>query len=172
VVKMTTVVGEYRDRASLNRAVRELTAHSIPVDSIQVFVRSPDGRRTPITVESEAGVLRGALLGAGAGAVLGAVIVALAFVGAFGAPGLGPFSVPGITGAVTTVVLTAAAAVPLGALLGMGRWRSSGKISDRELELGSAEVVVVSEELESRAREILERAGAVRVSARESGGGG
>lgn len=153
-----TVVGEYRDRASLNRAVRELMAHSIPANSIRIFVRSPDGRRRPITVESEAGVLRGAMLGAGAGAALGAVIVALALAGAFGAPGVGPFSLRGITGAMTTVVATAAAAVPLGALVGMGRWRSSGKISDRELELGSAEVVVMSEQLEPRAREILQAA--------------
>jgi hypothetical protein len=48
----------------------------------------------------------------------------------------------------------------------MGRWRSRGKISDEEIERGGAEVVVTSEELEPRAREILERAGAVEISGR------
>lgn len=159
------VVGEFRDRASLNRAVRELTGRSVPVDSIHIFVRSPDGRRREIQVEEEAGVLRGALLGASVGALIGVVIVALVLAGAFGDPGVGPFGVRGIFGAVRTVLLTAAAAVPLGALLGMGRWRSHGKISDREFEQGGVEVVVTSGELEPRARDILERAGAVRLSA-------
>ena len=159
-----TVVGEFRDRESLNRAVRELTGQSVPVDSIHVFARLPDGRRREIQVEEEAGVLRGALLGASVGAVIGVVIVALVLAGAFGDPGVGPFGVRGIFGAVRTVLVTAAAAVPLGALLGMGRWRSHGKISDRELERGGVEVVVTSGELEARARDILERAGAVRMS--------
>jgi hypothetical protein len=161
-----TVVAAFRDRASLNRAVRELTGHSVPVDSIHVFVRSPDGRRREIPVESEAGVLRGALLGAAVGAGIGVVIVALVIAGVFGDPAVGPFGVRGIVGALRTVLLAAAAAVPLGALLGMGRWRSRGKISDEEIERGGAEVVVTSEELEPRAREILERAGAVEISGR------
>jgi hypothetical protein len=159
-----TVVADFRDRASLNRAVRELTGHSVPVDSIHVYVRSPDGERREIPVETEAGVLRGALLGAAAGAGIGVVIVGLALAGVFGEAAVGPLA--GIVGALRTVLLAAAAAVPLGALLGMGRWRSRGKISDQELEQGGAEVVVTSEELEPRAREILERAGAVQISGR------
>lgn len=161
-----TVVAEFRDRASLTRAVRELTSHSVPVDSIQVFVRSPDGERREVPVEEGAGVLRGALIGAGVGAAVGVLLVALVLAGAFGEPGVGLFGVRGIIGAVRTVMLTAAAAVPLGALLGMGRWRTAGRISDRELERGSAQVVVTSEELEPRAREILQRAGAFSVSGR------
>jgi hypothetical protein len=92
--------------------------------------------------------------------------VALVIAGVFGDPAVGPFGVRGIVGALRTVLLAAAAAVPLGALLGMGRWRSRGKISDEEIERGGAEVVVTSEELEPRAREILERAGAVEISGR------
>jgi hypothetical protein len=161
-----TVVAEFRDRASLNRAVRELTGHSVPVDSIHVFVRTPEGQRREIAVEEEAGVLRGALIGAAVGAAIGGVIVALVLAGAFGDPGVGPFGVRSIFGALRTVLLTAAAAVPLGALLGMGRWRSRDEISDEELERGHAEVVVTSEELEPLAREILARAGAVRSSGR------
>jgi hypothetical protein len=158
------VVAEFGDRASLTRAVRELTGHSVPFDSIHVYVRSADGKRREVPVEEGAGTLRGALLGAAAGALIGVLIVALVFAGAFGEPGVGFFGARGIVGALRTVLLTAAAAVPLGALLGMGRWRSSGRISDRELERGRAEVVVTSGELEPRAREILRRAGAVRVS--------
>jgi hypothetical protein len=161
-----TVVAEFRDRASLNRAVRELTGHSVPVDSIHVFVRSPEGQRREVTVEEEAGVLRGALIGAAVGAAIGVVIVALVLAGVFGEPGVGPLGVRGVFGAMRTVLLTAGAAVPLGALLGMGRWRSRDEISDDELERGSAEVVVTSEEMEPRAREILQRAGAVRMSGR------
>jgi hypothetical protein len=160
------LVAEFRDRASLHRAVRELTGHSVPSDSIHVFVRSPEGRRREIPVEGEPGVLRGALIGAAVGGAIGLAIVVLVFVGAFGEPGLGPFGVRGVIGALRTVLLTAAAAVPLGALLGMGRWRSHGDISDEELAQGSAEVVVTSQEMEARAREILARAGAVRMSGR------
>jgi hypothetical protein len=159
-----TVVAEFRDRASLNRAVRELTSHSVPTDSIHVYLRKPDGRRREISVEEGAGTLRGALLGAAAGASVGLLIVVLVFAGAFGEPGVGLFGPRGIAGAVRTILLTAAAAVPLGALLGMGRWRSRDAISDRELEEGTAEVVVTSEALESRARDILRQAGAVRTS--------
>ncbi|MGE0161054.1 MAG: hypothetical protein AB7T31_16785 [Gemmatimonadales bacterium] len=161
-----TVVAEFRDRASLNRAVRELTGNSVPVDSVQVFVRSSDGRRREIPVEGEPGVLRGALIGAGVGAALGVLLVGLVLAGAFGEAGVSVLGLRGIVGAVRTILLTAAAAVPLGALLGMGRWRSSGKISDEEIERGSAEVVVTSEALEPRARQILHRAGAVRISGR------
>jgi hypothetical protein len=158
------VVGEFRDRASLNRAVRELTGHSVPADSIQVYVRSSDGHRRRVPVEEGAGTLRGALLGAAVGAAVGVLIVALVFAGAFGEPGVGFFGARAISGALRTIVLTAAAAVPLGALLGMGRWRSRGEISDRDLERGGAEVVVTSQELEGRARDILRRAGAVHTS--------
>jgi hypothetical protein len=158
------VVAEFRDRASLHRAVRELTNQSVPTSSIQVYVRSPDGRRREVPVEEGAGTLRGALVGAAVGASVGAVIVVLVFAGAFGEPGVGLFGVRGIAGAVRTILLTAAAAVPLGALIGMGRWRSRDDISDRELEQGSAEVVVTSEAMESRARDILRRAGAVHTS--------
>ena len=161
-----TVVAEFQDRASLNWAVRELTGHSVPVDSIHVYVRSPEGHRREIRVEEEAGVLRGALIGASVGAAIGVIIVALVFAGVFGEPGVGAFGVRGIFGAVRTVLLTAAAAVPLGALLGMGRWRSRDQISDEELERGCVEVVVTSEELAPRAREILRRSGAVRTSER------
>jgi hypothetical protein len=159
-----TVAAEFRDRASLNRAVRELTSHSVPADSIHVYVRSPDGRRREVPVEEGAGTLRGALLGAAAGAVVGVLIVALMCAGVFGAPAVSFFGLRGIAGAVRTILLTAAAAVPLGALLGMGRWRSPAEISDRELEEGGAEVVVTSQALEARAREILRRAGAVHTS--------
>jgi hypothetical protein len=154
------VVAEFRDRASLNRAVRELMGHSVPAGSIQIYVRSPDGRRRLVPVEEGAGTLRGALLGAAAGAFIGLLIVVLVFAGVFGDPGVGFFGLRGIAGAVRTILLTAAAAVPLGALLGMGRWRSRDEVSDRELEQGSAEVVVTSDALESRAREILRRSGA------------
>jgi hypothetical protein len=161
-----TVVAEFRDRASLNRAVRELAGHGIPVDSIHVYVRSSDGRRRELPVEEGAGTLRGALIGAGAGALVGVLIVTLVFAGAFGEPGVGLFGVRGLAGAVRAVLLTAAAAVPLGALIGMGRWRSGGRVSDHEIEQGGAEVVVTSEELEPRAREILERSGAEHISSR------
>ena len=161
-----TIVAEYHDRASLNRAVRELASHSIPVDSIHVFVRSPEGHRRQVPVEEGAGTLRGALLGAAAGAGIGVLRVALVVAGVFGDPSVGLFGLRGIAGAIRTILLTAAAAVPLGALLGMGRWRSTGKVSDEELERGGAEVVVTSEELEPRAREILRRTGAVSLTGR------
>jgi hypothetical protein len=83
----------------------------------------------------------------------------------FGEPGVGFLGAHGIVGAVRIVLWTAAAAVPLGALLGMGRWRSRGRISDRDLELG-VHVSVTSDAFESRAREILERTGGTRTDDR------
>jgi hypothetical protein len=158
------VVAEFRDRASLHRAVRELTNHSVPTDSIQVYVRSLDGRRREVPVEEGAGTLRGALVGAAVGGFAGLLIVVLVVSGAFGEPRVGFFGLGGIAGAVRTILLTAAAAVPLGALIGMGRWRSRADISDHELEQGGAEVVVTSEAMESEAREILRRSGAIHTS--------
>jgi hypothetical protein len=160
------VVAEFHDRASLTGAVRDLLGHGVPADSIHVYVGLPDGQRRRVPVAEGSGALRGALLGAAAGAGVGAALVALTVAGVFGEPTVGLFDMRGIVGAARTILLTAASAVPLGALLGMGRWRSTGAISDRELGEGKAEVVVTSEELEPRAREILERAGTVRSSGR------
>jgi hypothetical protein len=106
-------------------------------------------------VEEGSGTLRGALLGAGAGGALGLLIVVLTAAGAFGEPGVSLLSGRGAFGAVRTILLAAGAAVPLGALIGMGRWGSGREVSDRELERGVAEIVITSDDLRPRARVLL-----------------
>ncbi|HET9948492.1 MAG TPA: hypothetical protein VFQ22_06200 [Longimicrobiales bacterium] len=159
----SAVKAVFRDVRALDRAVRQLASRSVPVDAIRVYVVRGDGRPArEIPVEGESGAARGAFVGAGIGAAAGLVLVALALLGVFGEPVVGLLG--GFAGGLRVVALAALAGVPLGALLGMGRWRAGASISDDELS-GSARAVVVvhSPALAARATEVLEASGAERV---------
>lgn len=163
----TVVEGAFTDRKTLIRAVERLAEKSVPADSISVFVQGESGeRRREVEVEDEPGALRGALFGAAAGAVMGLAISIAVAAGMLGSVDLGIFSARGLMGALRAMAAGAAAAVPLGALLGMGHWQGRKKIDAEELKGGRAVVVVESDELSHLAREILEGVGAsdVRVT--------
>jgi hypothetical protein len=158
------VTGVFRDRDGVSRAVRRLTAKSVPVDSIRVFVAGRGGRRRrEIPVDDEAGALRGALVGAGVGAVAGAVLVLVAAIGLIGSEWADLFGISGIAGAVRAIAVCALAGVPLGKILGMGRWDATKSISESDVESGEVHVVVESGKLSAVARRVLDDAGAYRV---------
>lgn len=160
----THVRAVFRDRDGVSRAVRRLTAESVPVDSIRVFVVDGSGRRRrEIAVEDEAGAFRGAFMGAGIGAAVGAALVLLAAIGLVGSERADLFGISGVAGAVRVMAVCALAGLPLGTILGMGRWDATKRISESELTDGEVHVVVESAKLATLARGVLEAAGADRV---------
>jgi hypothetical protein len=161
-----SVLGVFGDPDDVDRAVRRLTAKSVPVDSIRVFVVDERGRRRrEIAVEDEAGALRGALTGAGLGALVGVLTVILVPVLTGGAS-VGGFGVSSLFGALRAVALCAAAGVPLGAIIGMGRWQGRKKIAETGLGPHRIYVAVDSDQMASVARAVLEDEGAERVEGR------
>jgi hypothetical protein len=158
------VRGVFRDRDAVARAVRRLTAESVPVDSIRVLLVDGSGQaRREIPIEDEAGALRGALVGAGVGAAVGVVLVLVAAVGLVGSEMADLFGIAGMAGAVRAISVCALAGMPLGTILGMGRWDARRHISERDVTTGEVHVMVESARLATLARGILESAGAERV---------
>ena len=160
----TSVEGVFTDRSSVVRAVERLSEKSVPADSIRVFVRDEDGgRQREIEVEDESGALRGALYGAGVGGMGGLAVAIAVASGAYGPVEVGFLTFRGISGAISAVLAMAAAAVPLGALLGLGYWQGRKKIDKEELRSGSALVIVESDDLSELAERTLREAGAREV---------
>ena len=158
-----SVMGVFRDPDHASRAVRRLTAKSVPVDSIRVFMVDEQGRRQrELAVEDEAGALKGALIGAGVGAVLGLLAVILVPI-LTGVATVGALSISTFLGALRAIALCAAAGVPLGAIIGMGHWQGRKKIEESGLTPHRIYVAVESDELAAIARAVLEDAGAERV---------
>lgn len=165
----TTVEGVFDDRKAVVRAVERLSQKSVPADSIRVFVRDAGGeRRREIEVEDESGALRGAVIGAILGGLLGLGIAIAVATGVYGPVEVGFLSFRGLSGAISAILATAGAAVPLGALLGLGYWQGRKRIDADELESGSAVVVVSSDELAELARRVLTDAGASKVETKEA----
>lgn len=161
--RLTRMTGVFRRRSGVVRAVNRLSRKSVPSDAIRVFVHGPDGSRREIPVEEESGAFRGAISGAVVGGLIGLMAVVATILGLFGPVGAEVASLRGVAGTLRAVVGGAAAAVPLGALLGMSHWQGAKRISKADFETGTATVVVESEELAERARLTLHEAGALHV---------
>lgn len=155
----TEISAVFRDRDAVVRAVERLAEKSVPADSVRVFVDDGRGGRREIPVEDESGALRGALIGAAVGAAIGVAIVVAVALGLYGPAEVGVLSFRGVAGALRAILGGAAAAVPLGALLGLGYWRGRKKISEDDFRSGTATVVVESDELSELARRVLQEAG-------------
>jgi hypothetical protein len=166
-----TVTGVFRDPDDATQAVRRLTSKSVPVDSIRVFVVDEQGRRRrELAVEDEAGALKGGAIGAGIGAAVGLLIVILVPV----VTGVASPGTPGVStlfGALQAIAWGAVAGIPLGIIIGMGRWQGRKKIEEAGLVPHRMHVIVESEALGSVARDVLERSGAERVDWRGDGVG-
>lgn len=161
----TVVKGVFHRKDRLADAVERLAEQSVPADDIGVFVLDASGEPArEIPVRDESGVLRGALVGAAFGAGLGLVVLLLALTGVFGPVGAELVSARSLVGAIRTVVGGAVAGVPLGAILGMGRWWDRRRISDEEMAGHGAIVTVESDALADVARRVLGEAGADRVT--------
>lgn len=168
--RLAVTRGTFSTKKALTRAVERLGAASVPSDSITVTVqggRAGDALRT-IEVEDEGGALRGGLIGAACGAAIGVLIVAAGFAGLLGAPGAEPFAIRTIMGAARAITSAAVAGIPLGVLLGMGRWKGRSVIEAADLEGANAVVSVESSELADLAYRILQESGATTVT-REKG---
>lgn len=166
---LTRVTGVFHDRKSVIRAVEKLAEKSVPADSVRVLVDDASGRIREIPVEDESGALRGAIYGAVAGGVVGLGIVVAVATGLYGTPEVGILSLRGVSGALRAILGGAAAAVPLGALLGLGYWQGRKKIEADDLVRGSAKVVVESDDLAEWAKRVLEDAGASEVRTQPGG---
>lgn len=153
------VAAIFRDRDSVIRAVERLAEKSVPADSVRVFVDDQAGGRREVPVEDESGALRGALIGAAVGALIGVGIVIAVALGLYGPAEVGVLSFRGVAGALRAILGGAAAAVPLGALLGLGYWQGRKKISKDDFRTGTATVVVESDELSELARGVLQETG-------------
>lgn len=160
---MTTVRGIFHDERRVTRAVELLVERSVPVDEITVTVLDASGRpKRDIPVEDEMGALRGAVIGGIAGAALGFVTALLA-IGLYA--GWAQLPTPaGLSWLLRGALIGLVGGVPLGGLLGMGRWRKTEELEAEDLERGSVVVAVESDELADLAREVLEEAGAERVT--------
>lgn len=159
------VSGLFHRRESVERAVERLAEKSVPADDVSVYVVDEGGnpgRR--ITIHEQPGTFRGALIGAAAGAVLGALIVVLTVLDVFGPARVDPFGVLSVLGAFRTIAASAAAGIPIGAVIGMGRWQGRKSLSVRDLRGAGVLVVVESRAMAEVAREALRESGAERVS--------
>jgi hypothetical protein len=158
---MKTTTGIYRDQAGLTRAVRELLGTSVPADAVGVSLRDASGRTLQeVPVRAEPGVVRGLLVGAAVGAAVGGLAFLLMVVDVL-PPGREILTSDPVRWATRLVFGIAAAAVPLGGLLGMGRWRMRTLLDPDDVERVDAMVVTVrSDELARVAREVFQRTGA------------
>jgi hypothetical protein len=148
--------------------VRSLLTKSVPADSIRVFVEDDAGRgRQEVAVEAEAGALEGALIAAGVGAVVGLLIV-IFLMARYGSTGSDLLGVSSILGSLRAIATCAVVGVPIGAVLGMGRWKGKRRIAEASVSPARIEVVVESEELAPLAESVFEAAGAEGVERRRA----
>ena len=164
-VSAHTVSGLFRQPDDVARAVQRLAESSVPPDEIEVFVVDANGEAgRRIGVHDEPGTLRGAIIGAIAGGIIGVLLVILTLLDAFGLVSGDPFGARSLLGAVRTIGASAAAGVPIGAVIGMGHWQGRKKLEVSGLRGDPMMVVVESDELAETARRVLRDAGAERVS--------
>src|SRR5690606_29908945 len=119
-MKVTT--GVFHEADKVTAAVRSLLGRSVPADQISVVVLDPGGAHHDVPVDGEAGTLKGAAIGGSVGGALGALGVALATTGAVAAPGVGLLAAGPVLAALRCAMVGAVAGVPLGGVIGMGRW--------------------------------------------------
>lgn len=163
MTEMLNVRGVFHDENQVRKAVERLLEQSVPVDEITVTVLDPsDTPKREVPVEDETGVLHGTLIGAAAGGALGFVAAILAIGVYAGWPEL--LTGIGLSWMLRGAVIGAVGGVPLGAILGMGRWRKDEELGAEDLDAGSVVVDVRSGELAELAQRVLDEAGADRVT--------
>lgn len=159
------VTGLFRQPNDVERAVQRLAENSVPPDEIDVYVVDASGQAgRRIGVRDEPGTLKGAIVGAIAGGIVGFIIVILTLLDAFGPVTADPFGASSLLGAMRTIGASAAAGVPIGAVLGMGHWQGKKKLETSGLRGDRMMVVVESDELADTARRVLRDSGAERIS--------
>lgn len=163
MAEMKTIRGVFHDEERVRSAVERLLEHSVPADEIEVTVLDASGEpKRDMPVEDESGVLHGALMGGAIGGGLGMMAAVLAV--GFSAGWSELLTSIGLSWALRGAVIGAVGGLPLGAILGMGRWRKDEELASEDLEAGSVVVEVHSGELADIARDVLEEVGADRVT--------
>lgn len=163
MAEMKTVRGVFHDEKRVRSAVERLLEHSVPADEIEVTVLDAGGAPTrDMPVEDESGVLHGALMGAAIGGWVGLIAAVLAI--GFSAGWSELLTAVGLSWALRGVLIGAVGGLPLGAILGMGRWRKDEDLGSEDLDAGSVVVEVHSGELADVARRVLDDVGAEKVT--------
>jgi len=118
--KKTSVLGIYKTRDSLEKAVDALIHSNFLATDISVLLPENLGRKS-VAVEKASKAPEGATTGAASGAVLGGGLGLLAGIGALAIPGLGPFIAAGpIMAALAGVGVGGTVGGVAGALVGLG----------------------------------------------------
>jgi len=164
--KNTAAFGIFTSRIQAERAIDTLMASGFRSDDISVL--APDQNTTrQLATEKNTKAPEAAATGAATGGAIGGTLGLLAGIGALAIPGVGPFIAAGpIMGALSGLGVGAAAGGLVGALVGMGIPEYEAKRYEGRVKNGGILVSVHCDNSEwtSRAKELLERAGAEDVS--------
>ena len=164
--KKTSVLGIYKTRDSLEKAVDALIHASFHARDISVLLSENLGGQS-MGVEKASKGPEGATTGAASGAVLGGGLGLLAGIGAVAIPGLGPFIAAGpIMAALSGAAVGATTGGVVGGLVGLGIPEIEAKRYDQKLKKGNYLVAVHADESDdvSRAEDIFKTAGAEDIS--------
>jgi Heat induced stress protein YflT len=162
----TAAFGIFANRASAEVAVDQLKAAGFSTQDISVLLSDKDGSHEFAT-EKNTKAPEGTATGVGVGGTVGGTLGLLAGIGALAIPGVGPLIAAGpIMAALAGLGVGGAVGGMVGALVGMGipeyeAKRYEGRVKDGGILLS---VHCDSSEEVSRAKEVLEVAGAEDIS--------
>ncbi|HET9948235.1 MAG TPA: hypothetical protein VFQ22_04910 [Longimicrobiales bacterium] len=157
------VTGLFRRSESAAEAVERLVAEEVPPDAVHVFAVDESGEiLSRLEIGEEPGATRGALLGALAGAAVGLAAVLLGLLGVLGLED--GWAWPTVLGAIAIVGASAAAGVPAGSALRLGRGRRDERLARAKPRSGAILVAVDGAPWAEPGRRVLREAGAERVS--------
>jgi hypothetical protein len=160
---MKVVTGTFHDQKKAAKAVEALVDASIPIEDVSVVVRDSSGEHdVPLEEKTRAG--KGAVIGGAIGAALGAVGATLVVTGAVAAPGIGLLAAGPVLAIIRGLVAGLALGEPIGLLAGLDFWKERADLHAEDLKNGAALIAVHSDALHEKAKAILERAGADRVT--------
>jgi len=160
------VFGILKDQQEASRAVDELKRAGFSRDDISVLFADKRGTKD-FAHEKNTKAPEGAATGAGAGGIAGGALGWLAGIGALAIPGVGPFVAAGpVMAALSGAAIGAGTGGVIGALVGLGIPEYEAKRYEGKLKEGNILLSVHSDNSDetSRAKEILERAGAEDIS--------
>lgn len=158
----TPVTRIFHDKDLVVEAVEALASHGVPVGQIDVTLVDGSGqygRRIP--VRREYGLLRGTAVGGAVGALLVAAVFTLTALGVLGSDGAALFSSDVLSAAIRGFAVGGFAGIPIGALLGLARWRGRVTLGSDGVADGGVIIRVRDRgEVADTARQVLDEVGA------------
>ena len=149
-----------------NQIVDSLTRSGFSSNSISVLFPDKDSTHE-FSHEKNTKAPEGAVTGATTGGVVGGTLGLLAGIGALAIPGIGPFIAAGpLLGALSGAAAGGALGGIAGALIGLGMPEIEAKRYENRIVEGNILISVIAESSDevTRAREVLEKAGAEDIS--------